>query len=124
MLYLGPPTRAEADLTGVFMSWLYVFLSIALDVSGTLCLKLSNGLSRGVPTALMFLCYTLSLAPLALAARHLPVGVVYAVWSALGTVLVASIGMLWFKEPASAVKVFSLVLIVTGLFLLNLKTSS
>src|SRR5207248_789028 len=66
----GIRSRAKADLTGVFMSWLYVFLSIALDVSGTLCLKLSNGLSRGVPTALMFLCYTLSLAPLALAARH------------------------------------------------------
>ena len=44
-------------------------------------------------------------------------------WSALGTVLVACIGMLWFKEPASAVKVFSLALIVTGLFLLNLKTA-
>ena len=42
---------------------------------------------------------------------------------ALGTVLVACIGMLWFKEPASAIKVFSLALIVTGLFLLNLKTA-
>ena len=105
------------------MSWLYVFLSIALDVSGTMCLKASNGLTRAVPSALMFLCYTLSLAPLALAARHLPVGVVYAVWSALGTVLVASIGMLWFKEPAGAVKLFSLGLIVTGLFLLNLKSA-
>ncbi len=91
-----------------------------MDVTGTVYLKLSEGCSRPLPTAVMAACYLASLVPLALALRHLEVSVAYSVWSALGTALAVAVGIIWFKEPASAMKLASLGLIVLGLFFLNL----
>ncbi|HZQ90793.1 MAG TPA: SMR family transporter [Terriglobales bacterium] len=104
------------------MPWFYLMFAISLDVIGTVFLKLSHGLERLVPTVLMFLFYAASMVPLSLACKSLPISLVYAMWSALGTVLVFLIGMIWFREPASLMKIGSLVLIVVGLIALNLST--
>jgi hypothetical protein len=58
--------------------------------------------------------------PLALALKKIEVSVAYSVWSALGTALVVAIGIVWFEEPATAMKLVSLVMIIAGLFFLNL----
>jgi small multidrug resistance pump len=68
----------------------------------------------------MLACYFAGFIPLALALKKIDVSVAYAVWSALGTTLAVSIGILWFKEPATAMKFVSLALIITGLIFLNL----
>jgi small multidrug resistance pump len=102
------------------MSWLYLALAVVLDVTGTVYLKLSNGCSRPLPTAIMAVCYLVSVVPLALALRQIEVSVAYSVWSALGTALAVAVGIIWFKEPASAMRLASLALIVLGLFFLNL----
>ncbi|HWR16598.1 MAG TPA: multidrug efflux SMR transporter [Terriglobales bacterium] len=102
------------------MAWVFLCLAIILDVTGTVFLKISDGLSRLVPTVMMLLCYGVSFIPLALAARELPVSLAYAVWSALGTALVFAIGMLWFHEPANTMKVSGIALIIVGIVVLNL----
>jgi small multidrug resistance pump len=96
------------------VSWLLLLLGIALEVVGTTCLKLSNGLSRPWPSVLMFLFYGLSLTTLALAFRDLDIGVAYTVWSALGIAVIAVVGIFWFGEPATASRVFWLFFIVCG----------
>ena len=106
------------------MPWIYLIVGVLLDVGGTISLKLSNGCTRLGPTALMLLLYGVGFLPMALALRAMPVSVVYAVWSALGTALVVAIGILWFKEPATALKMLALALIITGLVCLNLSTST
>ncbi len=68
----------------------------------------------------MVVLYLLSLAPLAIVLKQLEVGAVYAIWSALGTVAVAVLGMLLFHEPPTAMKVISMVLIIAGVVGLNL----
>ena len=102
------------------MIWLYLALAILLEVSGTTCMKLSEGFTRMVPSILLVVFYTLSFGMLTLALKKIDVSVAYAIWSGVGTALIASIGVLWFKEPATAMKLISLGLIIMGVVGLNL----
>jgi small multidrug resistance pump len=102
------------------MTWAYLVLAILLEVSGTTCMKLSEGFTKLVPSILLFVFYTLSLGMLTLALKRIDVSVAYAVWSGVGTALIATIGVLWFREPATALKLFSLALIIAGVVGLNL----
>jgi small multidrug resistance pump len=63
--------------------WLYV--AIVLEVAATVCMKLSDGCSRMIPSVLMVLFYVVSVFPSAMALRRLDFGMAYAVWSAAGT---------------------------------------
>ena len=102
------------------MTWLYLILAILLEVSGTTCMKLSQGFTKVVPSILLFVFYTLSFSMLTLALKRIDVSIAYAVWSGVGTALIATIGVLWFREPATAVKLVSLGLIILGVIGLNL----
>ena len=102
------------------MTWVYLVLAILLEVSGTTCMKLSEGFTKLVPSILLFVFYTLSLGMLTLALKRIDVSVAYAVWSGVGTALIGTIGVLWFKEPATALKLVSLALIIAGVVGLNL----
>jgi small multidrug resistance pump len=102
------------------MSWLYLVLAIVLEVSGTTSMKLSEGFTKIFPSVLMFLFYGLSLSVLTLALKTIDVSVAYAVWSGVGTALIASVGVLWLKEPLNTLKVISLLLIIIGVIGLNL----
>lgn len=102
------------------MNWLYLVVAILLEVSGTTCMKLSEGFTRLVPSILLFVFYALSLGMLTLALKRIDVSIAYAVWSAVGTALIATIGVLWFKEPITALKLISLALIIGGVVGLNL----
>lgn len=102
------------------MTWLYLVLAILLEVCGTTCMKLSQGFTKTVPSTLLFVFYTLSFGMLTMALKKLDVSVAYAVWSGMGTALIATIGVLWFKEPVTALKLISLGLIILGVVGLNL----
>ena len=102
------------------MCWLWLFLAITLEVAATILMKYSDGFTRLGPTVGMLVLYGLSLAPLARVLKQLEVGAVYAIWSALGTAAVALLGMLLFNEPANALKMFSIALIIVGVVCLNL----
>lgn len=102
------------------MSWFYLILAIILEVSGTTSMKLSQGFTKMIPSITMFIFYILSLVSLTLALRKVDVSVAYAVWSGLGTTLIAIIGIFYFKEPSSIIKTLSICLIVIGVIGLNL----
>ncbi len=102
------------------MSWFYLVLAIALEVAGTTCMKLSQGFTQTLPSVLLFVFYGLCFSSLNLALKQLEVSVAYAVWSGLGTALIALIGIVWFKEPLTIVKLLSIGLIISGVIGLNL----
>ena len=104
------------------MSWAYLFAAILLEVCGTTCMKLSHGFTRFLPSVLLFTFYSLSFAAVNLAIKQIEVSVAYAIWSGLGTALIATIGILWFREAVSALKLASLVLIVIGIVGLHLSS--
>ncbi len=100
------------------MGWLA--LAIAFEVTGTVSMKLSKGFSHGGYAVLMFACYGISLACLTMALRRIELSIAYAIWSAVGTSLIAVIGVVLFKEAVTVVKVVSLVLVVIGVVGLKL----
>src|ERR1051325_9878403 len=102
------------------MTRVYLVLAILLEVSGTTCMKLSEGFTKIVPSILLFVFYSLSFGMLTLALKRIDVSIAYAVWSGVGTALIATIGVMWFKEPASALKLASIGLIIVGVVCLNM----
>lgn len=102
------------------MSWVYLFLAIISEVSGTTFVKLSHGFTRMVPSVLIFVFYGISLAAFSVALRKIDISVAYVVWSGLGTVLIVSIGALVFKEPFTTMKLFYIALIMAGVVGLNM----
>jgi small multidrug resistance pump len=102
------------------MSWVLLFIAIFFEVMGTTFMKLTEGFTKLVPTILMFVSYGIGLTMMNLALRQLDVSIVYAIWSGVGTVLITIIGIFWFKEPATAIKLISIVLIIFGVIGLNI----
>ncbi len=101
--------------------WLYLLIAILTEVVGTTLMKVSQGLTRLVPSVLMFLLYGISFAFMALALKRIEVSIAYAVWSGLGTALIAAIGIFWFRESFNIPKLVGIGLIIAGVILLNLK---
>lgn len=102
------------------MPWIYLAIAILFEIAGTVCLKLSNGFSQLLPSLAIVPLYGVSFALLVLALKGIPVSVAYAIWSAVGTALIATIGMLWFREPATILRLVSLALVILGVVGLNL----
>src|SRR5262249_28116390 len=98
-------------------------LAIAAEVAATTMLKLSDGLSHRAWIAPMLLAYIAALLGLARALTTIDVGVAYAVWAGVGTLLVAAIGVVWFSESLSPVKAVSMVLVVVGVLGLHLTST-
>lgn len=99
--------------SGNVVMW-YLMAAILFEVAGTTSMKLSAGFTRLGPSLAMGVFYALSLAALTFAVRRIEIGVAYAVWAGLGTALIAVIGILWFRESASAAKLACLALIILG----------
>ena len=102
-----------------------ILLTIAIlaEVAGTVALKYTDGFTNLGPSALVVAGYGLSFWMLALVLRDLPIGLTYAVWAAVGTALIAAIGIVAFGEPATTMKLLSLALIIVGTIGLNVAGS-
>ncbi len=98
--------------------------AIVLEVAGTTNMKLSEGFSNLVPSVLVIFFYALSIIALTFAVNRLDVSVAYAVWSGMGTALVAMIGLWFFRESVTSVKVVALGLIIVGVVMLHLTDES
>lgn len=102
------------------MSWILLIAAICMEVCGTTCLKLSEGLSKWLPSVLIFVFYGLSFTMMAFAVKKLDLSLTYAIWSGVGTFLIALIGFFWFKEQFTLLKAFSMALVIVGVIGLNL----
>jgi small multidrug resistance pump len=102
------------------LSVLYLAAAIILEICGTISLKLSHGFTRLGPVGAVVICYAASFALLSFALRGIDLSIAYAVWSGVGTAIVAVIGMVWFGESAGGWKLLSLALIVLGVAGLHL----
>lgn len=101
-------------------AWILLMLAIVLEVSGTLCMRLSEGFQRLWPSLGVLVFYGACFTLLTLALRTLSLSVAYAVWAGLGTALVAIAGIAFFGESMSLSKLASLGLIVAGVVGLHL----
>ncbi len=102
------------------MSWLLLVVAIATEVVGTLALRASNGFTQLAPSAVTVVAYLISIVLLAIVLKTLPVGIVYAIWSAVGIALVAVLGRVIFGDPVPPIAGLGMVLIVGGVALVGL----
>ena len=102
------------------LAWGYLLVAICLEIVGTVSLKFSNGFTDWRFTVLSLTVYGLSFWALSLCLRVIPIGTAYAVWSGLGTAAIAIIGLVFFKEPMTALKGVFLLMIIGGV--VGLKT--
>jgi small multidrug resistance pump len=100
----------------IAQAWTVLAIAILMEVGGTTSMRLAEGFTRLAPTLLMVVFYGLSFTLNTLVIRVLGLSVTYGVWSGVGTVLTALIGIFYFKEPATTVKMVSIGLIVIGVF--------
>lgn len=105
-------------------SYLLLGLAILFEICGTTSMKLSDGLSKLLPSVLIVVFYVISFGLFTIALKKIDVGIAYATWSGVGTAIIAAIGILYFKEPLTAIKVFSLALIIAGVAILNVSGNS
>ncbi|CTQ32948.1 DMT family transporter [Jannaschia rubra] len=101
------------------MHWFLLILAIAFETVGTTALKVSDGFTRLVPSAITLTCFVTSLVLLSLVLRTVPVGVAYAIWSGLGIVLIAAIGWTAFDQRLDAPAIIGMALIVAGIVVMQ-----
>ena len=104
------------------MAWLFLFVAGLFEIGWAIGLKYTEGFTRLVPSILTVTAMTLSILLLGLALRTLPVGTAYAVWTGIGAVGTAVLGIYLFGEPAGATRLASIGMIVAGIVGLKLVT--
>jgi small multidrug resistance pump len=102
------------------MAWLLLAVAIAAEVTGTIALKYSNGLTRPVPAIVVGLGYLTAIVLMGQVAKHLSIAVIYAIWSGAGTAMVAAIGFTLLGEQVNPLKITGIALVIAGVVALNL----
>ena len=98
----------------------YLFLAIIFETSATSLLKVAEGFTKPLPTIASILLYILSFYCLSNCLKTVPIGVAYAIWSALGIVLVTLVGIIAFKQTPDWGAIIGILLIIIGVGVLNL----
>lgn len=101
-------------------NWLYLSLAIAFEIVGTTATKLSHGMTRKGPTAVVVVCYIACFFLFSKAVRTIELGTAYAVWSGVGMAALAVIGVAAFGDTLSPRKLVCMLLIIAGVVGLNL----
>ena len=97
------------------MKWIILSVGILFEVLGTICMKYAEGFSKLVPSVLVFVFYGISLAALVIVLEKMQVSIAYAIWASAGTALIAILGIIFYKEPVTIAKIFSLAFIIAGI---------
>lgn len=105
------------------MAWIYLVIAGLFEVVWAVGLKYTEGFTRPVPSLLTVAAMVVSFVFLAQAMRVLPVGTAYAVWTGIGAVGTAIMGIILFSESMAAGRIVSILLVVLGIIGLKLTSS-
>lgn len=94
--------------------WLCLVGAIALEIAGTVSMKMSRGFTVLLPSIMLFVFYACSFSMMTIAVRRIDMSISYAIWSAVGTASIALIGVGWFRESLTGVQIASIVVIIAG----------
>lgn len=95
-------------------------IAIAFEIAGTTLLQQSQQFTRSLPTLGMALCYGAAFYFLSIALKTIPVGVAYAIWSGMGIVLIALIGLVLFGQKLDLPAIIGMAMIIGGVIIMNL----
>jgi quaternary ammonium compound-resistance protein SugE len=106
------------------MAWAVLFIAGLFEIGWVLGLKYTAGFSRLWPTVATATALIASIGRLGVSLRTLPLGTAYAVWTGIGSVGTAVLGIVLFREPATAMRLICITLIVAGIIGLKLASTS
>lgn len=106
------------------MTYLFLSLAIVAEVIATTALKLSDGFSRLMPSIITVIFYGVSFYCLSLTMRTLPTGIIYAIWSGVGIVLIATVSWLFYGQKLDLPAMLGMLLIILGVIVINLFSKS
>jgi small multidrug resistance pump len=109
-------------MNALLIAWLILIASILFEVFGMLSLKHSNGFANLLPTAGAISCFLMSIWLMSLSLKQIEMGITYAVWAAVSTAIIAIVGIAFYAESISNLKITGIMLIIIGVVLLNLST--
>lgn len=104
--------------------YIYLFLAVLAETIGTSALQASQQFTRLWPSLLVVGSYAISFYLLALTLKYMPVGIMYAIWSGLGIVLIAGIGFVYFGQKLDAPAFLGLAMIIGGIVIIHLFSKS
>lgn len=102
------------------MTMFYLLVAVAFEVAATSALKETAGFTRLWPSLITIVGYAFAFYFLSLTLRSMPVGVVYALWSGAGIVLISVVGWVWFRQALDAPAIIGILLILAGVLVVNL----
>lgn len=102
------------------MNWIILFVAGLFEVAWAIGLKYADGFSKFWPSVFTIVCMIISMGLLAYAVKHIPVGTAYAVWTGIGAVGTAVLGMILFQESKDLIRILFIFLIVVGIVGLKL----
>lgn len=97
------------------MAWVLLVVAGLFEIGWAIGLKYTHGFTRPIASVLTIIAIVISMSLLAFAVREIPVGTGYAIWTGIGAVGTAALGIWLFHEPASATRLFFLALIIVGI---------
>ncbi|MFM8438407.1 MAG: DMT family transporter [Candidatus Kapaibacterium sp.] len=106
------------------MPWMNLIIAIIAEVIGTSALRASDGFSRPIPSMIVVAGYGIAFYFLSLTLKSIPVGIAYAVWSGVGTVLITLVGVVVYKQQLDLPAVIGLCCILAGVAVINLYSKS
>lgn len=102
------------------MRWLLLSLGILTELGGSTCMKLSKGFTNMYASIFTFVFWGISFSVFIFALKQFDLSFAYAIWAGMGILLVSLIGMVYFKEQVSLLKIISILIIVIGVVMLNM----
>ena len=105
------------------MAWIYLILAGLFEIVWAYSMKVSEGFTRITPSIVTLVFMILSFALLAYAMKTLPLGTAYTIWTGIGAVGSFLVGIFILGEPASAMRMWAAVLIISGLVLMKVSSS-
>jgi len=106
------------------MHYVYLMAAVLAETIGTTALQASQQFTRLLPSVIVVVAYAASFFLMSLTLRYMPVGIVYAIWSGLGIVLIAAIGFVVFGQRIDLPAIAGMGLIIAGILVIHLFSSS
>ena len=105
------------------LGYIYLFFAIIFEVTGKLLLPVSKNFTKPIPSIIIIGLYIFSTYLMTFTLDYFPIGIVYAIWSAMGIAIVAIVSYFVYSQALQWQAIFGLILVITGVILLNLFSS-
>lgn len=119
-IYYETQIKLNKKRVEILTNFIYLFLAIIFETCATSLLKLADGFTKPLPTIMSIIFYIGSFYCLSNCLKTMPIGIVYAIWSGLGIVILTIVGIFAFKQTPDWVTIIGLLLIISGVVVLNL----